>query len=162
MSGPAYQAFPEYLKEVNYQGENNGSHVFHKAFNTNLPAFVWLQQHPEKLQWFQQLMSVPREGDWLDVLPKPSKKSADGEEGVVFVDVGGGFGHQCARLTDKYPELKGRVILQDRPEVVAVAPLIPGVKAEGHDFFTPQTVKGSYNPIFSIISIISSLIWKAQ
>ncbi|KAB5566225.1 O-methyltransferase [Coniochaeta sp. 2T2.1] len=143
LSGPAYQAFPEYLKETKCQSETGGKHAFHKAFNTDLPAFVWLQQHPDKLQWFQQLMSVPREGDWLDVLPPPAKKPTPGGDDLVFVDVGGGFGQQCARLTAKYPELEGHVVLQDRPEVVAVAPPIPGVKALGHDFFAPQTLKGS-------------------
>jgi hypothetical protein len=159
LSGPAYQAFPDYLKETNCQNETKGRHAFHKGFNTDLPAFVWLQQHPDKLKWFQLLMSVPREGDWLDVLPVPSLKPAEdgGDNQVVFVDVGGGFGHQCARLTDKYPEFKGHVVLQDRPEAIAVAPPIPGVQAMAHDFFTPQTVKGSCYRLRSLLPFCMSI-----
>lgn len=96
-------------------------------------------------------MSVPREGDWLDVMSLPAPSAGDAEP-PVFVDVGGGVGHQCARLTARYPELKGHVVLQDRAETIQIAPPIDGVKAMAHNFFTPQVIKGKYQ----IISIYLS------
>lgn len=106
--------------------------------NTDLDFFSWAQQNPQPLQWFQQLMSIPREGDWLDVVPTISEGKSD----VVLVDVGGGMGQQCARLAARFPELENRIVLQDRPETIKIAPSIKGVKAMAHDFFTPQVVIG--------------------
>ncbi|KAI1372125.1 hypothetical protein F4677DRAFT_274912 [Hypoxylon crocopeplum] len=139
IGGPTYQALPAFLKETGYQNHTGGKFAWHKGAQTDLDFFPWAQQHPESLKWFQQLMSVPREGDWLDVVSLPP---AEGGK-PVFVDVGGGMGHQCARLTARFPALEGSVILQDRPETIAIAPTIPGVKAMGHNFFGEQTVKGS-------------------
>jgi hypothetical protein len=68
-----------------------------------------------------------------------------GEDGdrVVFVDVGGNVGHQARRLVECHPHLAGRVVVEDLPETVATAPAVKGVKFLGHDFFTPQPVKGA-------------------
>jgi hypothetical protein len=142
VSGPTYQALPGFLKETGYQNHTAGKFAWHKGANTELDFFPWAQRNPEVLGWFQQLMSVPREGDWLDVVSFPVTTDTKSHERPVFVDVGGGFGHQCARLTNRYPELEGRVILQDRAETIAIAPPMRGVEATAHDFFGPQVVKG--------------------
>lgn len=66
-------------------------------------------------------------------------------EAPIFVDVGAGLGHQSEHVLKKYPELKGRILLQDRPEVVkevADRGGITGVKVMVHDFFEEQSVKG--------------------
>jgi hypothetical protein len=142
ISGPTYQALPSFLKETGYQNHTGGKFAWHKGANTDLGFFPWAQQRPETLKWFQQLMSVPREGDWLDVVDF-EVPAADAHADTVFVDVGGGFGHQCARLTNLFPSLEGKVVLQDRAETIAIAPPMKGVQAKAHDFFTEQTVKGS-------------------
>lgn len=59
----------------------------------------------------------------------------------AFVDVGGGGGHQCQSLKKALPELQGRVILQDRPEVLEKALSIDGVEKQSYDFLTEQPVK---------------------
>ena len=90
-------------------------------------------------------MSVPREGDWLDVIPfGDAAASMDSPDCVVFVDIGGNIGHQCARLKAKYPNLSSRIVLQDREETIKNAPSIEGVEFMVHDFFTPQPVKGMF------------------
>jgi demethylsterigmatocystin 6-O-methyltransferase len=64
---------------------------------------------------------------------------------ILFVDIGGSTGPQSRELRKRFPNLKGRVVLQDRPEVVAQAKeelKTIGIEAEVHDIFTPQTVKG--------------------
>ena len=69
-------------------------------------------------------------------------------EKPVFVDVGGGTGQQCAAIKEKFPELPGKVILQDLPAVVAEAKLPEGIEAQAYAFFTEQPVKGkSCTPI---------------
>ena len=63
-------------------------------------------------------------------------------DGAVFVDVGGGTGQQCVALKEKFPDLPGKVILQDLPAVIAEAKLPEGIETMVYDFFTPQPVKG--------------------
>lgn len=64
---------------------------------------------------------------------------------VLFVDIGGSTGPQSRILRQRYPHLAGRVILQDRPEIIDQARTdldFAGIEAEVHDIFTPQPVKG--------------------
>jgi trans-aconitate methyltransferase len=65
---------------------------------------------------------------------------------VLFVDVGGSTGSQSLALRQRYPDLPGRVLLQDRPEVVEQAksqlPSSAKIEAEVYNIFTPQPVKG--------------------
>jgi demethylsterigmatocystin 6-O-methyltransferase len=72
-----------------------------------------------------------------------------GPEKAVFVDVGGGFGHQCMKVVEtlKSEGLDGkvRVILQDLPETVELLKAkrgIEGVEIMMQDFFEPQIIKG--------------------
>ncbi|KAI4162077.1 MAG: hypothetical protein LQ342_004247 [Letrouitia transgressa] len=140
ISGPVYQAIPDHLKATSYQ--NSGSkYVWHTAMSTDQDFFPWAKQHPEQIKWFQQLMSVPREGDWLDVAPFQDV-SVESER-ALFVDVGGSIGHQCARLKQKFPDLKGRIVLQDLEETIKNAPPIEGVEMMSHDFFKAQPIKGA-------------------
>jgi O-methyltransferase domain len=79
---------------------------------------------------------------WLSVYPVEEETKSWSPERPVFVDVGGGLGHQCAALKGTYPELPGRVILQDLPHAIQVAMTTPGVEDTVHDFFQPQPVEG--------------------
>ncbi len=91
-------------------------------------------------------MSVPREGDWLDVALFTQETTSFEPERAHFVDVGESFGHQCARLKAKYPDLPGRIVLQEMPEKIKQARPIEGLEFMAHDFFTPQPVKVVYSP----------------
>ncbi|KAL1971164.1 hypothetical protein VTN77DRAFT_115 [Rasamsonia byssochlamydoides] len=143
IGGPAYQALPDFLREWQYAGNTHGRCAWQKAVNTDLPFFPWVKQHPEKLAWFQQLMSVPREGDWLDVVPFAEAAQSVGPERALFVDVGGSIGHQSARLRARYPDLPGRIIVQDLQETIQSAPPVEGVEFMTHDFFRPQPIQGA-------------------
>jgi demethylsterigmatocystin 6-O-methyltransferase len=148
IGGPVYQAFPDYLQEIKYQTQSpDGKLTWHKGMNTDLGFFPWAKQHPDKLKWFQQLMSVPRDGDWLDVAPFTAELLASVESDTpLFVDVGGSIGHQSARLRARFPNLPGRVIVQDLEETVKAAPAVTGVEFMAHNFFNPQPVKGMLGP----------------
>lgn len=89
-------------------------------------------------------MTIQREGEWLDVFPLEQYLGADVKaETPVFVDVGGSFGQQCARLRAKYSDLPGKVICQDLAATVEHAPQIPGVEFMEQDFFQANAVKGA-------------------
>ena len=130
------------MKETGYT-DSAKTYAWHRGFNTSLDFFPWAKQHPEYLKWFQSLMSVPREGDWLDVFSIPSLSTGVTPEQAIFVDVGGNIGHQSARLRARFPDLPGRIICQDLPETIQVAPKVDGVELMAHNFFEPQPVTGA-------------------
>ena len=66
------------------------------------------------------------------------------ENAVFLVDVGGGLGHDLEELKLKHPDIRGRLVLQDRPEVIAqISKASDGIEITAHDFFTPQSLKGT-------------------
>jgi demethylsterigmatocystin 6-O-methyltransferase len=136
------------MSQHNYSaGLPDNKFMFNEAFKTDLPFFPWMAtQKPDQLLNFQQMMSLPRHSNWLDVmteLPETiSAATAADRSRVVFVDVGGNVGHQSARLVEEIPAAWGHVVLQDLPETVKEAPAVEGVTPMAHDFFTEQPVKG--------------------
>ena len=75
----------------------------------------------------------------------------DDNDAVLLVDVGGGMGHDLEDFKARFPNLKGRLLLQERREVISqIAELSPGIEVTEHDFFKPQPVQGPFasRPIF--------------
>lgn len=144
--GPILQCTPSFFAENGYKNPNdNVKAPFGKAFKTDLPAFLYLQTQPKLVKYFGDFM-VGQRGEtpgWLSVYPIEEETKDWDPEKPVFVDIGGGFGHQCKDLKTKYPDLPGKVILQDLPHQIdnAVAPA-KDVELMVHDFFAPQPVKG--------------------
>ena len=139
-----YQELPKFLAKTKYQNiTDNTKTVLQDAWKTDVPAFIWFPQHPEAYAYFNQYMASRREGGtWLSVYPVDEETKGWDPEAPVYVDMGGGIGHQCAELKAKYPELPGRVILQDLPYCIDHALPTPGVESTVHDIFQPQPVKG--------------------
>jgi|SRR3569833_191673 len=141
------QALPAYLRENNYRMNPNDRLPWNDAFQTDMSFFDWLQNQPETLNLFQKAMSVPPSRTWLDVVALGEMArgvlEADPDR-VVFVDVGGGAGHECVRLAERFPEFRGHIVLQDLEETVNKAPSEEGVTRMAHNFFTRQVVKGTY------------------
>lgn len=80
--------------------------------------------------------------NWLTVFPVEEETKAWNPHKAVFVDVGGGFGHQCAALQAMYPDLPGQIVLQDLPQTLSMAMPLPKIDMMQHDFFQPQPIKG--------------------
>lgn len=91
--------------------------------------------------------------EWLDpgfypVEERLGEGVREGEDEVLLVDVGGGLGHDLEMLRQKHQRLKGRLVLQDKEEVVGQAVAegegkgADGFERMAYDFFTPQPVKG--------------------
>ena len=91
-------------------------------------------------------MTVVRAGapDWLSVFPVEEEVGTWSTEPnkALFVDIGGSFGHQCRAFKAKYPNLPGRIILQDIPQTLEHVPPIEGVEVMVQNFFEPQAIKG--------------------
>ncbi|KAH8432484.1 uncharacterized protein LDX57_010121 [Aspergillus melleus] len=151
VAGPVLQVTPTYLAETNYQDLSDKNKTpFQKAFNTDLPAFAWLAEHPKHMENGQQAMVSTQSGEWVqgfdlmdDAATTFIKSRQPSSDRPFFVDVGGSYGHQTVHLRDRHPGLSGSLILQDLPQVVEQAPKLDGIKAMAQDIFTPQAVEGA-------------------
>lgn len=106
--------------------------------------------HLDQLDHFNTYMSHRRKIDisWLSIYPvHEATQGLTDPQRPLYVNVGGGIGHQCAQFREKYPNIPGRVILQDLPVTVERALPIPGVENMAHDFFEPQPIKGMKTPV---------------
>ena len=91
-------------------------------------------------------MSVFNEGrpSWTDYFPveeEIGKGARQDPEAVLFVDIAGGMGHEGLALKNRYPNLRGRFVNQDLPQIV-VDQKLDGIESMAHDILTPQPVKG--------------------
>lgn len=77
------------------------------------------------------------------------------DESVLVVDVGGGLGHATKQIKALCGEVEGKIILQDRSEVLddIKEDLGEGIEKMAHDFFTPNPVKGISPPSLSTENI---------
>lgn len=95
-------------------------------------------------------MSAYHQGraSWMDPGTYPvQEKLIDGastkESDVFIVDVGGNKGHDLEEFRSKWPTAPGRLILQDRPQVLGdIKSLNSAIEPMEHDFYTEQPVKG--------------------
>ncbi|KAH8897334.1 O-methyl transferase B [Thozetella sp. PMI_491] len=141
-----YQALPSFLSKTGYKDPADELHtVFQDAWKTDLHAFAWFSQAPENLVYFNDYMALRRKSDlsWLTVYPVAEAAASWDPSQPVYVNVGGGIGHQCAQFKDKFPEIPGRVILQDMPHSISKALPTPGVENMAHNFFEAQPVHGA-------------------
>ncbi|KAK6603359.1 o-methyltransferase [Botrytis cinerea] len=147
---PCSYALTPYFKENGFKvpdSINNNPYTF--AHRTNgLSMWDFLSLHPERLRIFNLGMNrissqmVPSYGifPWLSEY----RKMETSEDAVLLVDIGGGQGQAIAAIRDIIEGTKGRLILQDREEVMLENPdPIPGVEKMTYDFFTPQPVKNA-------------------
>lgn len=142
VSNPSYQALPDHLRETGYRNQASGS-ALQKGLGAGAEQglFPWLRQHPDVARDFQNLMGAPREGNGWNVVPLNASVSA-AHQGLMLVDVGGNVGQQARLLVAQNPELAGRIVVQDREEIIKSAPKAKGVQLMAHDFFKPQPVQG--------------------
>lgn len=145
--GPLFQEMPAFLRKNSYQDVTDGkATVFQPAYNTDLDTYTYFSQHPENLTALIKYMGLEQEvrGRWLKKFPferhtegwNPSSNEA------LFVDIGGNVGHYCALFKSRFPQLPGRIVLQDLPDTLRHALPTPDVEKVGHDFFQPQPIKG--------------------
>ncbi|RKF72884.1 O-methyltransferase lepI [Golovinomyces cichoracearum] len=127
--------------------EYPGRNAYQIAFNTTLDLASWLEDSPELYRGVFELIQnqsdhVP---SWHDVIDFEEEfASGSDEQSFVFVDIGGGTGNQCNILLEKYPNLKGRVILQEKLARLQVARVPDRVMKVPYDLFSDQHIRGAY------------------
>ncbi|PVH68469.1 O-methyltransferase [Cadophora sp. DSE1049] len=103
---------------------------------------------PEREKTFNEAMAAQcRESSWIvGIFPfeKELSKIGTDDDTPLVVDIGGRIGHDMRQIKKLCPSIKGRMILEDGPEIIAeVGDLPPGIEKIGYCFFTPQPVKGA-------------------
>ena len=116
------------------------------TYGTSL--FEYLEKDPEHKIYFDDWMSSRRAGfrrEWFDLYPVESQLVAGADrssEAVFLVDVAGGKGHDILSLSSRFPDLPGRLVVQDLPRTFEdyVAP--EGIETHPHNIFTKQPIQG--------------------
>ncbi|KAL9608903.1 MAG: hypothetical protein Q9167_006284 [Letrouitia subvulpina] len=145
---PCFQQLPKFLADTEYKNPWDCTHCpFQLAHGTGEVPFAWIVEQPSFLENANLWMTGQHEGRkvWLEEFSFESEicKGNFEPDTPLFVDVGGGLGHQCQLLRQKFPHHPGRVILQDLPVVIEQALPLLGVEKMPHNFWTLQPVKGA-------------------
>ncbi|KID82751.1 O-methyl transferase B [Metarhizium guizhouense ARSEF 977] len=141
---------PDFLEKHSYSEVNDVTKgIFQDAFTTSLSCYEYLAQNSKLQGYMQEAMSLQKpEGDWASALridEAVQSWSISEPTRVLFVDIGGGLGHQCIRLRETYPDIAGRVILQDMPITIGrlTKPMPHGIEAMEHNFDNLQPIKNA-------------------
>ena len=148
MLSPSWNTLPAYLEAKNYENPTDAMDTaFHVAHHTTDHVMTFIATKPDFQKAFQMYMSGFNEGrsSWMDIFPVKENLGTDARDdqaAVMFVDIGGGMGHEAVALKKRFPDLPGRFVVQDLPQVVSGQTLVAEVESMAHDFFTPQPLKG--------------------
>jgi demethylsterigmatocystin 6-O-methyltransferase len=145
---PVTQVLPQYLKDHGYQEMNDTKDLpFQKAFNTHLTPFEYLKTDPVQMKALGHVMVLDGVQSWTSLYPVEQEVAGFKASGdaALLVDVGGGFGQHSVIFREKFPELAGRVVVQDISSTLAHLPpsRYAGIEFEEHDFFTEQPIRGA-------------------
>jgi demethylsterigmatocystin 6-O-methyltransferase len=147
--GPAFRALPSWVAQSSSPTRPATPFKASMMPHVDIDFFDWLRSDAGGLHDFHTWMSTLAQYqydsqtrlDFTEWIP-PNIASSE----TAFVDIGGGSGLQCMTLRQKSPDMHGRIVDQDRAEVVAeVASNLKnaGVETMAHDFFTEQPIKGT-------------------
>jgi demethylsterigmatocystin 6-O-methyltransferase len=145
---PVAQVLPEYLKEHGYKDIADKMDLpFQKALGTDLEPFEYLKKDPEQMKALGHVMVLDAVQSWVSSYPVETELSKFKSENnsATLVDIGGGFGQHAVAFKQKYPNLPGRIVVQDLPSTLEhLPPTKPqDIEFEEHDFFTPQPIYGA-------------------
>ena len=147
----AHQMAPAYFEKTGYTAPKSSvDGLWQYAYDCKgLHYFEYFAKVPLRGKQFANMMDL-----WSEDRPKWFQENyypvqsrliegakADGE--FFLVDIGAGSGHDLQQLYDAFgAQIPGKLVLQDRPEIVKLAKVVPEIVGRGHDFLTEQPVKG--------------------
>ncbi|KAI9157924.1 putative o- protein [Paramyrothecium foliicola] len=140
---------PFYLEKTGYKHVDGPPGPFQDAHKTEDNMFPWLIKDPPMMGNFNAFMTGQRmdRKQWFDFFDIDNillKDAKDDSDATLLIDIGGGEGHDIAEFHKRYPDAKGKLVLQDLPPVIdSIQELVPAVDRQKHDFFTEQPVKGA-------------------
>lgn len=150
---------PQYLKERSYKNPSDPSDSpFIYAFGE--PFWTWLRKE-DRLARYGKLMASGLGGrssvisNHYPVEETLLQGPDGGSDEIALVDVGGSRGHDLVKIRNKYPNLRGKLVLQDLPDVIASCDPkeLEGITTMPHDFFTPQPIIGMSSGMKSSVKL---------
>ena len=148
--GPAriHAQLPQYFREIGYKCPTDPLDCpFQWTFKTSQDYFEWVASDSRRAEHFAASMkNMSKAGTpWYEFFPV-QEGLLDGadEDSPLIVDVGGGEGHDLKLFLEHYPQASGKVVLQDRPNIIEMLRerSLDGVELMSHDFFEKQPVAG--------------------
>ncbi|KAI9371063.1 S-adenosyl-L-methionine-dependent methyltransferase [Aspergillus egyptiacus] len=147
---PSVAKVPEFLRKHDYQFiEGATAGPWQYANKTDRMIWDWLAETPERLDTMNSFMegdrgSRPPWVEWFPVAERVIKPFQGGDEDIFLVDVAGGRGHDLKAFQDKFPDVRGRFVLEDLPHVLEQSFPNPRVEKVGFDLFKGQPITGAY------------------
>ncbi|CAK3912809.1 o-methyltransferase [Lecanosticta acicola] len=142
---PFFNGIPAFFAANGYQNITDGKEtVWQHSFGTDLGMFDWIRERPEELRVLHEVMQASRadQPSWVEKVPLDAILGNSNSDRTLFVDIGAGTGHQSMALRKRYPHLKGRVIIEDLPQVIDLLDQRQlrclNIETLEHDFFTAQ------------------------
>jgi hypothetical protein len=151
---PAIQKTPEYLEATNYRNPDDPLLApLQYTHNFKTDGFTWLCENPAALARFNSFMegqraNRPHWGDWFPihehVLDHPDVRA----DSPLIVDIGAGRGHDLIGFRQRFPDVPGRLVLEDLSTVVdevrgAQDLDAAGIETVAYDFFAEkQPIEG--------------------
>ncbi|MCJ1476920.1 hypothetical protein MMC13_005589 [Lambiella insularis] len=143
----------DYLAWTGFKHVYSPPGPFQYAYKENSAAangfFPWLNSDPAMLTNFNALMSGQRANrkEWYDSVPVDEillDGAEKGEDTTLLIDIAGGEGHDAEAFHKRFPDVPGRIVLQDQPATIDnIKHLDPAITPVKYDFFTPQPIKGA-------------------
>lgn len=109
-------------------------------FQTYMRSFQL--RSPQWVDWFpvqEELLD-----EYIECRESSSSDATDGHLNVLLVDVAGGSGQHISLFQERFPNVSGRLVLQDLPTALKACkhPNTQAVETLEYDLFTPQITKG--------------------
>ncbi|KAL5045349.1 hypothetical protein BDW71DRAFT_215215 [Aspergillus fruticulosus] len=139
----------EYFENRGYRSpEDAYDGPFQFAYGTSEHYFDWLKKNPVPQHAFNVTMTATEQDGadyWFDIYPVTETLTSPDPDRVLLVDIGGGVGHTLAALKRRFPDLSGKLVLKDLPQVIDdIEERLPeNVSAVKHSMFEPQPIRGA-------------------
>lgn len=147
-TGPGVLAIPEFCESNGWKSAGDYFRgPFQLAVQTDLGYWEYWKTYPDRMKSFNTGMRIGKIGRRISAFPfgRALELNPCGEGGIAIVDVGGGRGQSLEAIREDWPQIEGRWILQDLPDVVADAVqngLPSWIEPQPGTFFDKQVAKG--------------------
>lgn len=142
-------AYPGYFQQDGFQNppSSKNAPITYAERKKDMTIFDILEQDPTRLEYFHTSMAMVNAMSSGEAAKTyPFDKLEPNSDGIVYVDVGGGKGQTVKLVKEVYPQLKGKVVVEDLPEVVSEGLMLPESEmiARPYNFLKEeQPVKGT-------------------